>query len=500
MANRLSIQAEQMRQLFDATPMSIAGGVGLAAIFSFGQYQVIARPLIAAWFAAVMAVSALRVFLLYRYRNAPADDADTLRSRLLLFRSLALLSAALWGAAGVWLSPSEHPGHQLFLLVLLAGLTSGAIISLSADLFLAVLYPVVVLLPAIVHLAASANLLAVPTVLAVALYLVFMVVNARRLHRSNYENIAMRLEAIQREADLRSGEEQLRLVLEGADLGFWDWNIATGEVARNERWTTLLGYEDDEIRRSRRKWEDFIHPDDRDRVRQSISDVLEGRSIAHKLEYRMLHKDGSIRWIFDQANVMARDEHGRPTRMSGTHSDVTERKQLETELQHQAHIDYLTGVSNRGRFMAQGELELGRATRYGSPLSLLMLDIDLFKQVNDTHGHKAGDMVLKKLAEVCGETLREVDVVGRLGGEEFAILLPETDMKSATEAAERLRAAVKAARVSLDDGLALAFSISIGVTARVSDDENMEVLLNRADKALYEAKNTGRDRVCVAVG
>ncbi len=134
------------------------------------------------------------------------------------------------------------------------------------------------------------------------------------------------------ENNLRNREEQLRLVLEGAELGFWDWNIVTGEVERNERWAAMLGYSYEEIKHTALQWTDFVHPEERVKAWQSIYDVIEGRSAAHKLEYRMLHKDGSIRWILDQANVMHRDADGKATRMSGTHSDVTERKRATEAL------------------------------------------------------------------------------------------------------------------------------------------------------------------------
>ena len=298
------------------------------------------------------------------------------------------------------------------------------------------------------------------------------------------------------EAALEDRARQLRFVLEGSELGFWDWDIATGKVERNPQWGHMLGYTFEELQHTAQQWADFVHPHDRERAWASIFDVVEGRSAAHKLEYRMLHKDGSIRWILDQAKVMQRDGHGKATRMCGTHTDITERKLLEEELRRQAHVAYLTGIYNRRHFMERAEQELSRAHRYGKPLSMLMLDIDHFKQINDRHGHKVGDTVLKAVADLSQATFRDVDIVGRLGGEEFAALLPETDQPAALEAAERLRATIANARIPLPGAPPVSFSVSIGVSSMDSPEDNIDALLQRADKALYKAKDSGRNRVC----
>ena len=298
------------------------------------------------------------------------------------------------------------------------------------------------------------------------------------------------------EAALEDRARQLRFVLEGSELGFWDWDIATGKVERNPQWGHMLGYTFEELQHTAQQWADFVHPHDRERAWASIFDVVEGRSAAHKLEYRMLHKDGSIRWILDQAKVMQRDGHGKATRMCGTHTDITERKLLEEELRRQAHVDYLTGIYNRRHFMERAEQELSRAHRYAKPLSMLMLDIDHFKQINDRHGHKVGDTVLKAVADLSQATFRDVDIVGRLGGEEFAALLPETDQPAALEAAARLRATIANARIPLPGAPPVSFSVSIGVSSMDSPEDNIDALLQRADKALYKAKDSGRNRVC----
>lgn len=172
-----------------------------------------------------------------------------------------------------------------------------------------------------------------------------------------------------------------------------------------------------------------------------------------------------------------------------------EHQQSDDDLERRAYTDYLTGLFNRRYFFEQAEKELDRTRRYGGSLSLLMLDIDYFKRVNDTHGHKVGDTVLQKLAQVCLTALREIDVLGRIGGEEFAIVLPQTDAEQALQAAERLRAAFAATQVPLQSGLPLHCTASLGVSTLRDSDTTIDTLLHEADQALYLAKAAGRNRV-----
>jgi diguanylate cyclase (GGDEF)-like protein len=167
-------------------------------------------------------------------------------------------------------------------------------------------------------------------------------------------------------------------------------------------------------------------------------------------------------------------------------------------LERQVDTDELTGAASRRHFFALAQAELDRRNRYGGSLSLLMLDIDHFKEVNDTCGHKSGDRVLRRLVEICAQIVRRVDFVGRVGGEEFAILLPETGTEQAAMVAERLRKAVAAGEVHRDAGKPIRITASLGVATVESAQENIDTLMSRADDALYQAKNGGRDRVCVA--
>jgi diguanylate cyclase (GGDEF)-like protein/PAS domain S-box-containing protein len=179
-------------------------------------------------------------------------------------------------------------------------------------------------------------------------------------------------------------------------------------------------------------------------------------------------------------------------------SIAIEHHQVLDKLEHRAHTDSLTGLANRGRFMELADIEIARAKRYQSPYAVMLLDIDHFKGINDKYGHKAGDAVLQELATIMRGTLREVDIIGRIGGEEFAFLLPETGVEEASRVAERLRQVVAHSELPTGDSLPLHITVSIGVAQTLDQPNPLNCILRNADSALYEAKNNGRNRVCVA--
>jgi diguanylate cyclase (GGDEF)-like protein len=176
--------------------------------------------------------------------------------------------------------------------------------------------------------------------------------------------------------------------------------------------------------------------------------------------------------------------------------DVTAMASVLGELRTQAHTDLLTGTLSRRRFQEVLEIEISRSRRHGHSLSLLMMDLDHFKSVNDTFGHDAGDRVLMAVADSCREVIRGSDALGRLGGEEFAVLLPETGPMGARVAAERLRQRIEAQRVTTSDGSVIQVTVSIGVaSADPAEPAELAALLDAADRGLYRAKQSGRNRV-----
>ncbi|GLQ29749.1 sensor domain-containing diguanylate cyclase [Litoribrevibacter albus] len=161
-----------------------------------------------------------------------------------------------------------------------------------------------------------------------------------------------------------------------------------------------------------------------------------------------------------------------------------------------ASTDHLTGLCNRRSFEKIANKELERAQRYQTPLSILALDLDFFKTINDSYGHPFGDEVLKAFTDVCLDCLRKTDLMARLGGEEFVVLLPETTEYLATNVGEKLRLAISEIRLTTNEGIDVSITCSIGVTTATMQDDNIASLLHRADEALYDAKKFGRNKVC----
>jgi len=237
----------------------------------------------------------------------------------------------------------------------------------------------------------------------------------------------------------------------------------------------------------------FLLPEFRPLFLKLHRQVFLGKS--GSLEFIIEGKRGSRYWLDTHAAPLF-DEHGKVKALVGVTRDITERINLLQELEHQAKSDFLTGLANRRHFLELAELEIARAQRYDNWLSMLMMDIDFFKNINDTYGHKAGDLVLQKFATICKNILREIDVIGRMGGEEFAILLPETAGERALEVAQRLRQEIENTRVVWDNqDQPIQFTVSIGVATMATPQASVESILQEADTALYQAKNTGRNSV-----
>jgi diguanylate cyclase (GGDEF)-like protein len=244
-------------------------------------------------------------------------------------------------------------------------------------------------------------------------------------------------------------------------------------------------------------WTSQVHPDDAPTRLAAHRAHLDGATPAYANEYRVMHTNGHWVWIESRGKVVRRDPEGTPLRIVGTMMDISTRKQTEFAIRRLVCIDFLTGAATRREFFDVAEREFARAARYELPLSLLALDLDHFKGINDRFGHAVGDIVLKSFVETAKTYLREFDTFGRTGGEEFCILLPQTHLAGARALARRILKGVHATSAPTPDQ-PVKFTVSIGVAELTPQTPSLAALMHAADRALYRAKAEGRARVAVS--
>ncbi len=266
----------------------------------------------------------------------------------------------------------------------------------------------------------------------------------------------------------------------------------------NEYATEFFGFTEDEVL-GKHLLQTIVPPKD-SKGRDQETGILEAMASPEEHVFREnenVTKDGRRVWM-SWANRPLTGLSGDLEEVLCVGTDITARRAMEARLREMAVTDPLTGVSNRRQFFEKAEVELLRSRRYERPLSALLLDLDRFKTINDTHGHDAGDKVLVAVTKMVASRLRDVDLLGRMGGEEFAVLFPETDTEQALQVAERMRELVEQTEVEIGDGLGIGVTMSIGVASLGPNDRSVDALIRRADQAMYKAKQAGRNRVMAA--
>jgi diguanylate cyclase (GGDEF)-like protein/PAS domain S-box-containing protein len=287
--------------------------------------------------------------------------------------------------------------------------------------------------------------------------------------------------------------KQWEYINESASLGLYDNNLEKNEVYYSNGYLQNLGHGPEEWSNSPREWSQRIHPEDKSKVLEETNKLWDKEKNAIDINYRMRHKDGTYRWIHDQGKIVEWNPQGKPTRMIGTHQDISPSKQNEEGLKLLANTDSLTGLANRTTAFENIRRIKNQLRRTGTRSALLFCDLDNFKLINDTYSHRAGDEVLCAVAKRIKACLRTGDLAARIGGDELLVLLQGVqDEANAQGLAHKLREAV-AKPIHTTGGL-ITTSMSIGLTL-VRDEESVDELVDRADAAMYEAKRNGRNQV-----
>ncbi len=298
-----------------------------------------------------------------------------------------------------------------------------------------------------------------------------------------FDNMAA---AIEREVQLvNESRERFSLAVQATHDGIWDWNIKTGEIYFSPRCREMLGYEESDFDDNFLSWQALVHPDDLGRVLEIWARYMDGQVDQYTLEYRLRTKQGDYIWVESQGTA-SNDDQGEVVRITGSLTDITRQREQAAALEHQALHDALTSLPNRVLFNDRIDHAIASAHRDETQLAVMMMDLDRFKDINDTLGHHMGDLLLQQVAERLHALLRESDTVARLGGDEFAILLPHTDMSHVMAVAQKIDQALDAP--FLLDTHDVDVGVSIGIALYPEHGETPQILLQRSDVAMYMAK------------
>ncbi|MBK7766540.1 MAG: EAL domain-containing protein [Sulfuritalea sp.] len=292
-------------------------------------------------------------------------------------------------------------------------------------------------------------------------------------------------------ARIEESERRLSYALDATGEGLWDWDLTTGLVKHNRRWCELLGFQESMLEHPATDYVPMIHEGDRQTVCQRLQACRAGKA-AYQSQHRMRRQDGRIIWVLDRGNVVERDADGNATRMVGSIADISDQHLAQAQIQHLAMHDALTQLPNRNLARERFARAASNAGRSKTKVALLFLDLDHFKNVNDTLGHHVGDMLLQQIAARLTTLLRDSDIVSRQGGDEFVVVLtnlPEASLV-ATVAGNILN--------SLDLPFVIGphtlhTSFSIGISMLPDDGRDFDTLLQKADTAMYSAKSAGRN-------
>jgi diguanylate cyclase (GGDEF)-like protein/PAS domain S-box-containing protein len=294
-------------------------------------------------------------------------------------------------------------------------------------------------------------------------------------------------------AQLASERNRFALAIDGSRDGLWDWNLITDSIFFSERYETMLGYLAGELPKNSRELFEIIYYKDRKKAIDKIERYLESEDDIYENRFRMKAKNGSWKWILSRGKAQF-NSTGKAVRFVGFNTDITEQMEYQEQLDHTAKHDVLTNLPNRFLLSELLTQEMNNALRSGQNLALLFIDLDGFKEVNDTFGHDAGDAVLVSISERMKKIVRKNDIISRLGGDEFVIVINGLkDISHLTPILKRFLFDLRQPIFYENDKLFV--SASIGVSLYPQDEEiGNDALLRQADQAMYEAKMKGKNQ------
>jgi diguanylate cyclase (GGDEF)-like protein/PAS domain S-box-containing protein len=477
-----TLSSEQISLLYSGLLASLIISALLAAILAAVQSLVLAPEPVTIWLTSMGMVLLGRGILLivWRYSSSKYDPSSA-DLWLNLFRIGAIATGVIWGIGGILLSLTDNPAHKIYVSFVLAGLSAGAAATLFIDRVSFIGYLLAVLIPQIIFLAYEGTPISFGMSIMDTLFLFFILSSTLKLNHHIEENFHLRKQAT-------DNEVRLHQMLESSPIAAHITDAVSHEVVfANKSYSSLLDTMPQEVIGLIPSG--YYAP----KVYRDITEKLhKGESITNKLvELQSPGDKGWTKWVL--ASYFPLEYQDKPA-ILGWLYDITERKLMEDKIKYMAYHDILTGLPNRSQITAHLKEAIINADQEDSVVALIFLDLDKFKYVNDEYGHQTGDLLLRAAAQRIDRCLRKSDLVARVGGDEFVILLPSIKArKYALEIAEKIRHTLS--QPFLIEGVTLDISASIGVAIYPEDADEEQKLIKQADTAMYYAKSEGRNCV-----
>jgi diguanylate cyclase (GGDEF)-like protein/PAS domain S-box-containing protein len=496
----LALHAAQAAQLHKNGPISLlanlVNGLILACVLWAAGIQ---REAVLSWYTLLMLVVTLTYMCWRGYDRAV--ERHKVRGWLKRFTAGKSAAGIVWALTVVYLYQGVDTTSLVVVVFLLAGMTAAAVASSAAYRPAVVGFIAPILGGLAFYFFSRASFTDIALGFFALVYFVFINRITQNLEQNLIQEVALKdknrqlVESLEYAvAETRDREEKFRVIADYSHS--WEsWFSADGKLLWvNPGVERMTGYNAEECMNQRSHPMEMVHQEDRERVARAMALGSKAPSLK-ELEFRVVCKDGAVRWCA-AVSQPAIDTQGRNVGFRASIRDISDRKALQQQLELLASTDPLTGVVNRRRFFHTAEAELYRARRYDRPLVLALVDIDHFKRINDTYGHAVGDDTLKTLAHAFANRLRRSDLFARFGGEEFVLLLPETQLGDGLRLCERLRQMVETIKLQTPGkNEPFGFTVSVGVADLQHEGDSLNQLLARADAALYKAKRDGRNQV-----
>ncbi len=480
------IKAELVAISYEHLRLSSVAVVINAFVLSMALWSVIDHATIMIWFLSMFSVSLLRYYSALRFRHRREEYTTGYWEQLFLTGVTA--SALIWASASVVLFAPQSIMHQAMLIIVLAGMSAGAVSSLASVLTAIRVFLLLVMVPVFIRLLMQGTEVHYWIALLISLFLALVLTISKRFNENNYKVIKSRLmyEKAKEELDLTA--ERFETIFREAPAGIFLYDADLKILEINQEFSDFLDAPPDFLIGLDMKQ----LPDQR--VLPTIQTVLDNIGGFYEGEYHTKYRNKDI-WISMRTSPVL-DAGRNVIGGIGIVTDITERMNDQKKIQHQAYYDALTNVPNRAMLMERIQQELSRFKRHQIIAGVLFLDLDHFKNINDSLGHQVGDQLLIETAKRLQSILRDEDTVSRLGGDEFVILLPDLSTEPIRAVSKAELVAQKVHRALSEpfnlQGHKLSTSASIGMVITDDDNTTMEDLLKHADMAMYQAKKEWR--------